>query len=137
MEASEVFHDSIEDPFYEIDEDYALEMQKMSKIFFGNYVTLLDLYRDTNSMARHLCRNGGLKQIVNSGKIQEDFPLSSSLFMMRYAKALKRKDLMGPAVESLSKLIQTQLSWLNWSYEMSDALIKYLDDQDLQNLAAV
>ena len=109
----------------------------MSKIFFGNYVTLLDLYRDTNSMARHLCRNGGLKQIVNSGKIQEDFPLSSSLFMMRYAKALKRKDLMGPAVESLSKLIQTQLSWLNWSYEMSDALIKYLDDQDLQNLAAV
>ncbi|XP_014230447.1 serine/threonine-protein phosphatase 6 regulatory ankyrin repeat subunit A-like [Trichogramma pretiosum] len=134
LEASEVFQESGEEAYYEVDDDYARELNSMRDVYFGGYVTLWKLYKDNNAMARHLARSGGFKAYVRSGQVQQNFPLSSCLIMMRYARALAREKLLGPAVEALAQLLKENVEWINWNDEMSDALIDYLDDQDLKNL---
>lgn len=113
------------------------EVQKMKTLRFGGYASLYDMLKNKNLMARHLARNGFLRDFLKSSQFEEVFPQCGCVIMMQYGKALKRSGLMRQAIDAVNALLAREFEELRWNYECSEALIEFLNDDDLSNLGAV
>lgn len=115
----------------------ATELQRMRDLRFGGYTSLYAMFRDTNKMAAHLARNGALSRFMRSSKLGELFPECGCLIMMQYGKALRRMDLMLPAVQMLSRVMLEGVGVLCWDPKLSEEIVEYLSDEDLLNLGGI
>lgn len=117
--------------------EHAEEVEGMKNVYFGGYASLYDMLKNTNLMARHLSRNGSLREFFKTSQFEEMYPLSGCVIMMQYGKALRRSGLMKQAIETVNLILCQKFEQLRWNYECSEALIEYLSDEDLCNLGVV